>query len=112
MESHGQHLRRAASGRGRLGTIAALVLLFLASASLFLGRSEQRNNLLQRVGVASSVSTWHTDGAHGQRAKGPVSRHLEPISIVLLAGANERSILEVSRALLATTVGPYELIGA
>lgn len=89
-------------------------MLFLASVTLLFGRSGRDGSLLQRVGVAGYVSIFGTISGNKlteKRGNGPVSRHREPISIVLMAGANERSILEVTRAILATTVGPYELIG-
>lgn len=42
---------------------------------------------------------------------GKVSKHRELVSVVLVAGANDHGVLEVTRSMLSMTVGPYELIG-
>lgn len=42
---------------------------------------------------------------------GPVSQHRELVSVVLMVGGNDHGIVDVMRAVLAMTVGPYELIG-
>lgn len=42
---------------------------------------------------------------------GRISKHRDLVTVVLNVGANDHGILEVMRAVLSMTVGPYELIG-
>jgi hypothetical protein len=43
--------------------------------------------------------------------KGPISKHRELVSVILIVGSNDYGILDVMRSVLSMTVGPYELIG-
>jgi hypothetical protein len=98
-----QTQRRGLRSLRRPGVVGALVLAFLAIFAWDVHRPQSTIQDLWR-------QTGFLQSSYGY-APAQASAHREPVSVILMAGRNDHQVLESARSVLATTVGPYELIG-